>query len=162
MNGSAIENSASIPQFSILRGLHYTLLFSSIGVAIPWAVFSICLLYKLYTADVYRGFVHDQYLGYKLDLLLVSVWLSSIIGATSLASYSFKPCLNFRRKFCVIAGLAILSRVVYTDSIRTYAKSQPLFGETWTDLLVLSVPAYLMGLILVIYQILRRNNHAST
>lgn len=158
MAETEMENSESIPGFSILRGVLCTLLLGAVGFVIPFVMIFFLLLYQSWTEDYYyKGFIYDELSRRFNDMLLGALWLSSMFGASAMSSFSFEPSIKIRRNFILIAGAAVVSYWVHLALDGPRYRGVPRLGKEWTDFTVLIAPSFLVGLCLMIHQIVRRN-----
>lgn len=162
MSESAKGNPESIHRFSIVRGLLYTFLFGAIGVAIPVLVQLSYITYRSRHLETYPGFLFDELQIQSDEIGLGALGVTSILSALAMSSFSFKPTLNLRRNFCVIVGSTQMSVWIYNAIHGPRYRGMPSFGEALSDLLVLTLPAYSVGLLLMIYQLQRRNHLSQT
>jgi hypothetical protein len=141
-------------EWSIKRGLIAGVVAGTLAFALPWLLLYLLLFTKRLGNDIDPSF-DGAWLG--------SYFLTSVVGTAAFVSFGTRPRSTVRHNFPIVASVAILCLAVAGLAEGQRYKSEPAFGEKPGDLVMLTVPAVVTGVVLLAWRILRGDrSHSRT
>ena len=137
---------------NVKRGLIVGAAAGALAYAVPWLLLRLLLLTKRLGADV-----DPSSEGARIG----SLFLASITGAATFASFGTRPRSSAGHAFLAVVGVAILVLSLATFAEGPRPKSEPPFGEKPADVLLLTVPAVATGILLLGWRTLRGSRNLS-